>query len=144
MALSCWHAIIPFHYHNTSSSSHQTSHIVSGTHSFYNRGTKMTSERNNYTTKVTSNIVLWGNESRPWKTSSRGQEQTAGDTTREVMTNRPERTDREQKQPLRSVQEMQRWEESSSPDGAYPWGESLSSQPLTMGATRSDSEVKLA
>lgn len=107
------HAILPFHYHSTSSSSHQTSHIASGTHSFYNRGTKMTSEENNYTAKVTFNIVLseiiqGGNESRHWKTSSRGQEQTAGDTTCEVMTNRPERTDREQKQPLRSVQETQR------------------------------------
>lgn len=72
----------------------------------------MISARNGYTTKVTftialSEIIQGGNESRHWK-SSRGQEQTAGDTTCEVMTNRAERTDREQKQPLRSVQEMQR------------------------------------
>lgn len=47
------HAIIPFHYHSTSSFSRQTSHIVSGTHSFYNRGTNVMSEKNTYITKVT-------------------------------------------------------------------------------------------
>lgn len=61
-----------------------------------------------YSAVVMSEIVQGGSESRHWKMSSRGQEQTEGDTTREVMTNRPERTDREQKQPLRNVQEMQR------------------------------------
>lgn len=60
-----------------------------------------------------------------------------------VYTNRQERMDRRQRQPLRR-EEMQRQEESRSPDRAYPWGESLSNQPLRMGTGFSDSEVKLA